>query len=286
MNFPNGTTEHPINKSGEKDFSIARKKVCFFPYIGGKFNLLKILIPLIPPHEIYVEVFGGAASLLLNKPPSRIEVYNDVDGELVNLFMVVRDRPKDFVGRFRLLVYSRELYMRWLRGRPPKDPVERAVRFYYIMRCSFGGNYGASWAFKRKAHKHAPDIFWSSLERIEQIAKRLKSTYIDALDFRMCIRNWDTPDTLFFCDPPYYGLDYYRHSFSAQDHRDLRKVLGETKGKWLLTYGEHPEIRRLYRGFCFQEARQLRSSNLVKDGGKRTHFTNLVIANYPLKGRS
>ena len=74
-------------------------RLCFFPYIGGKYNLLKTLAPLIPPHEIYVEVFGGAANLLLNKPPSPVEVYNDVDGEIVNLFLVVRDSPKDFVER-------------------------------------------------------------------------------------------------------------------------------------------------------------------------------------------
>jgi len=257
-------------------------RTCFFPLIGGKFNLLKALQPLVPPHRIYVEVFGGAANMLLNKPPSPVEVYNDIDSDLVNLFLVIRDRREEFVERFKLVLYSRGLYKKWFDEPTPEDAVERAVHFYYIMRCSFGGNYGASWAFKRKAHKHAPDIFWSSMERIEQIAQRLKSAYIDALDFRICFRNWDTPETFFFCDPPYYGLDYYRHNFSEQDHRDLRKVLGETKGKWLLTYGEHPEIRRLYHGFSFQEARQLRSSNLVKDGGKRTHFTNLVIANYPL----
>ena len=75
------------------------------------------------------------------------------------------------------------------------------------------------------------------------------------LCFRMCFRNWDTPETL-FCDPPYYGLDYYRHNFSEQDHRDLRGVLEKTEGRWLLTYGDHPEVRRLYEGFkkvCEQE---------------------------------
>ena len=224
-------------------------RTCFFPLIGGKFNLLKALQPLAPPHHIYVEVFGGAANLLLNKPPSPVEVYNDIDSDLVNLFLVIRDRRKEFVERFKLVLYSRGLYKRWFDEPMPEDAVERAVRFYYIMRCSFGGNYGASWAFKRKAHKHAPDIFWSSIGKIEEIAYRLKSAYIDALDFRICFRNWDTPETFFFCDPPYYGLDYYRHNFSEQDHRDLRGVLEKTEGRWLLTYGDHPEVRRLYEDF-------------------------------------
>ena len=261
-------------------------KLCFFPCIGGKYNLLKALLPLIPEHHIYVEVFGGAANLLLNKPPSPVEVYNDIDGELVNLFLVVRDRREDFADRFRLIHYSRGIFNKWSEEAWPKDPVERAARFYYIARCSFSGKQGdaASWGFKRHAHKHAPDIFWTSLDKTEQIAQRLKSAYIDALDFRKCFRNWDTPETFFFCDPPYYGLDYYRHNFSEHDHEDLRKILGEVEGKWLLTYGDRPEIRRLYQGFHIKEASQLRTASHVGEGKNRTYFTNLIIANYPLPG--
>ena len=84
-------------------------RLCFFPYIGGKYNLLKALLPLVPSHHIYVEVFGGAANLLLNKPPSPVEVYNDVDGDIVNLFSVVRDRRDEFIRRFKLVLYSQDL---------------------------------------------------------------------------------------------------------------------------------------------------------------------------------
>jgi len=74
-------------------------RLCFFPYIGGKYNLLKALLPLVSRHHIYVEVFGGAANLLFNKPPSPVEVYNDVDGDIVNLFCVVRDHRDEFAER-------------------------------------------------------------------------------------------------------------------------------------------------------------------------------------------
>jgi len=85
---------------------------CFIPLIGGKFNLLKTLLPLVPPHHIYVEVFGGGANMLLNKPPSPVEVYNDIDSESGEPVLVIRDRRKEFVERFRLILYSRGLYKR------------------------------------------------------------------------------------------------------------------------------------------------------------------------------
>jgi len=258
-------------------------RLCFFPYIGGKYNLLKALLPLVPPHHIYVEVFGGAANLLFNKPLSPVEVYNDVDGDIVNLFCVVRDRRDEFVERFRGILYSRRLYLNWVEEPPPKDPVERAARFYYVLRCSFSGTLDRGWGFKRKAHKHAPEVFWSALEKTELITQRLKNCYIDCLDFRLCFRNWDTPETFFFCDPPYYGLDYYRHNFSEQDHRDLRRILGETEGKWLLTYNDHPEIRGLYDGFHIREASQTLTASKTESGGSRSSFTNLIITNYEVR---
>jgi len=120
-------------------------RLCFFPYIGGKYNLLKALLPLVPRHHIYVEVFGGAANLLFNKPPSPVEVYNDIDSDLVNLFLVVRDRPKDFVERFKLVLYSRGLYKKWFNEPLPEDLVERAACFYYLVR-SLVGTFSKGWA--------------------------------------------------------------------------------------------------------------------------------------------
>jgi len=102
------------------------------------------------------------------------------------------------------------------------------------------------------------------------------------LDFRTCLKNWDTPKTLFFCDPPYYGLQYYRHNFSESDHTDLHDILEKISGKILLTYNDHPKIRELYADFHIAEAKQTRMAELVRDGGKRNRFVNLIITNYRL----
>lgn len=261
------------------------KKICFIPYIGGKFNMLKYLLPLIPPHEIYVEVFGGAASLLLNKKPSEVEVYNDIDGDLVNLFRVVRDQPQDFIKRFKYLLYSRELYTtfsnQWFNGKIPKDAVERAVRFYYLLRCSFSGAIFRGWSFAHKGAK--PSRLFRSLDKIPLISERLRNIYVDHLDFRKCIKNWDSPKTFFFLDPPYYGLQYYRREFSEKDHIDLRKILSKkVKGKWLLTYNDHQKIREWYKEFDMINCKVVLASSKVKRT-RRKHFNNLIIANYPLK---
>jgi DNA adenine methylase len=255
-------------------------KLCFFPYIGGKFNLLKTLIPLIPPHKVYVEVFGGGGSLLLNKQPSKVEVFNDIDGDLINLFIVVRNEPREFIKKFRWLLYSRELNRKWSRDLEAKDSIERAIRFYYVIRSSFSGNWGAGWSIKG----NKPQTFFNSLKRIDLIAKRLRNVHIENLDFRNCIKTWDSKNTFFFLDPPYYGKHRYRYNLSTKDHQDLRKILGNVKGKWLLTYNDHPKVRALYKGFKIQKVIMHKTSSLVNSPQKREKFTNLIIRNYEIRG--
>src|SRR3989304_4290570 len=119
------------------------RQLSLISWMGGKQRLVKQLLTLIPEHNVYCEVFGGGAALFLNKPPSHVEVLNDIDGNLVNLFMVVRDRTREFHAALQKLPYSRELYETWrqpfLKGRTnePADPVERAARFYYVIRSAF-----------------------------------------------------------------------------------------------------------------------------------------------------
>lgn len=253
--------------------------VCFFPYIGGKFYLLKKLVQLIPEHETYVEVFGGAGTLLLNKPPNRVEVFNDIDGDLIDLFIVVRDKPEEFVRKFRWLLYSRELNRLWSRDIETNDPVERAARFYYVIRSSFSGSWGAGWSFTR----NKPQSFFNSLETIDLIAKRLKRVHIENLDFRKCIKIWDSPSTFFFLDPPYFDKHQYRKNLTTQDHLDLRDILGKVNGKWLLTYNDHPKIRELYKSFKIQKAMMIKTASLAESGSQRKRFANLIITNYLVK---
>jgi len=254
-----------------------------FPYLGGKQALSRRLLPLIPPHRIYCEPFGGAASLLFAKPRSPVEVYNDLDGELVNLFLVVRDHPREFRERARFILYSRELYRRWRRefkgGKAPVDPVERAFRFWYCLWATYGADLGSKgWAFSRRGNPRGDRAF-RKIEEIEAFSERLKGVYIDHLDFRACFRNWDGPDTFFYVDPPYFGLEPYRVPFSERDHKDLAEILRGARGKWLLTINDHPFIWNLYKGFMAAKATTKIYVEKIM-GRSRQPFPHLIIINY------
>ena len=242
------------------------------------------LLLLIPEHTAYVEVFGGAAALLLNKPPSPIEVYNDYDSELVNLFEVIRDDVDAFLKRADFLLYSRELYTRWQadleEGKLPEDRVERAVRFWYVIRSAFGAHPDKGWAFQRAQPRSSARVVQNALTNIRTIHERLKPVEIDHLDFRRCIRNRDATSTLLFLDPPYLETEGYRvGTFTLQDQCDLAQILCNVKSKWLLTIGDHPIIRKLYRDFDKTVLNSSISCQKVITG-KRRSMRNLVIHNY------
>ena len=260
----------------------------FFPYLGGKHFLVKHLLRLVPPHKVYVEVFGGAAALLFAKERSPHEVYNDLDSNLYNLFIVVRDRRKEFVKKLEWVPYSRELYQRWTKDLDAGrilDPVERAVAFCYCMRAAFSGRWRAGWAFSRSGSDRAK--IWAKFpEAVESIAERISAVNVDHKDFRACIKTWDTSETFFFLDPPYLDTLQARTviSFTEQDHKDLAEILSHIKGKWLLTYNDHPLIRRLYDDskFIVRRIRCQLASRKWGQGPRRAALVNLVIRNYDL----
>ena len=258
----------------------SRFKIRFLQYIGGKSMLVRSLLPLIPPHKCYVEVFGGGAQLLFAKEPSKVEIYNDIDGRLVNLFRVARDHSQEFQRRLEQLPYSRRIHEE-LRTEPETgDLLEDAVRFYYVTRGSFGGEYGTGWSYGTV--KNEAKQYFAVMSQLGLVSKRLENVQIEELDFRECIKRYDRPWTLFFCDPPYYGVKAYKYSFNEKDHEDLAKLLRRVKGKWLLTYNDHPRIRHLYAGFPLLVKKLSIHGALVKDKKSRRTWDQLIITNYEL----
>jgi DNA adenine methylase len=222
-------------------------------WAGGKGKQLNDLIPLIPRSKIYVEPFGGGASVLLNRSRSEIEVYNDLDGGLVNLFEVVRDDDK--FDEFRRLLdftpYSREEFERCLSWEGIADPVRRAVAFYTVLNQSISGKRLArkgDWA--RGRLDNLAERWYLRQEKLAAIHERIKHVQIEARDALDILQEWDTPDTVFYCDPPYIletrsQKKYYAVEPGDEYHTELVDVLLNVKGMVVLSGYDHPIYYRL-----------------------------------------
>jgi DNA adenine methylase len=223
-----------------------------FPYPQGKYHLVKRLLELIPPHDIYVEVFGGAATLLFTKSPSKLEVYNDINSELVNFFRVLRDDEKWQKLQEKLLLtpYSREEFKLALQPAEELDEIERARRFFVRIQMSFGGK-GETFGYTRIAQKNKTLTYFNKIANFEFFHNRIRSVIIENLDFEDVFKRYDTPNTFFFCDPPYidHGIKskILNLEMSLEDHKRLVHTILQAKGKVLLLGYPHPVYKELER---------------------------------------
>lgn len=220
-------------------------------YHGGKFRLSGWIISHFPNHETYVEPFGGGASVLLQKVPSRMEIYNDLDGEVVNFFEVLRDQQlaEKLAEQIEFTPYAREEFLN--ARAETNDKVELARRLVVRAQMGFGsaGATKGNTGFRLDTARGGSDIvtIWQRQpEIILQAAARLKKVLIENRDAIKVIQDHDREDTLFFVDPPYVldtrnmGGKAYRHEMTNTDHEQLISVLKDCKGKVILCGYEHP----------------------------------------------
>jgi len=218
-----------------------------FPYVGGKTRLVDWINEHLPDHMVYVEPFGGSASVLLNKPRSDIEVYNDLDGDVVQFFEVVRDRPDDLAEWARRTPYSEELHTEWVQafysGERPDDPVERAGRFLFLRYTQYAGKYEGPSGFKRDTPRTrvGESTTWKSVpDRVDEVCERLQGVSIQNRDFAEVIDHYDDDNVVFYVDPPYLGKE---HSYRVTDfdHADLAAALEGIDGYALVSYTDRPD---------------------------------------------
>ena len=208
-------------------------------YLGGKWLLAPWIISHFPSHRTYAEPFGGVASVLLRKPRSRAEIYNDADGEIVNLFRVLRSpvESRELVRTVRLTPFSRHEYETafLLSG----DPIEQARRTLVKSAMGFGSNSvqrrtGFRPGYTRQGQTPAGD--WSNLPgSMTQIIERLRGVIVEERPALEIIHRYDSADTLFYVDPPYVhatrGDDSrYRLEMSDDDHREMAATLRRARG--------------------------------------------------------
>ena len=193
---------------------------------------------------VYVEVFGGGGSVLLNKERSVREVLNDANGNLINLYRVVREHPDELKDRLLYVMHNREdfkIAQRRLAQFPYKDDILRAADFYQVIRQSYAGNGKQFCAVARS--------MWAGFPAIDRVAGRLQGVTLEKEDFGVIFQRYDSPTTVFYIDPPYFFTeDYYPGNiFLRSDHQRLAAILLHAEGLWLLSYNLCPEVLELYR---------------------------------------
>lgn len=224
------------------------KAIPLIPWIGGKRRLAKRLLPVFPDHSCYVEPFCGAAALFFMKDPVDAEVLNDINGDLVSLYRVVKHHLDEFVRHFRWALSSREIYG-WLNATPVETltDIQRAARFYYLQKLGFGGKVeGRTFG---TATTSRPRL---NLLRIEEDLSaahlRLSRAYIEHLEWSECIRRYDRPHTLFYCDPPYWGTEGYGVGFPLEEYDRMAELAMSIQGKMVITVNDIPEMRKAFAG--------------------------------------
>lgn len=218
-------------------------------WFGGKGRMLAKLLPLLPKARIYVEPFGGGASVLLAREPAQLDVYNDLDGALHEFFHTLSN-PRLFAAfkrRVEPLPHSRRLYNESLRRWRDQDfrcALDRVVAWYVVARQSFGGRFGQGWGCTGTSRTNTPLSWRNAVRALPEVHDRLQTTQIECDDWRRILPRHDTPDTLFYCDPPYPLISRksggYAHELSDHDHEELVAVLLVVRGMVACSSYESP----------------------------------------------
>lgn len=247
------------------------------PYSGGKVRLSKKLIKWFPEHTLYIEPFAGSLSVLFAKKPSHTEVVNDLDGDLVNFYRVVRQNSTEFRRMVHFTPYSRELYNELIETKDQyTTQVERAWYYYTMKRMAWMND--AKKDTIRVDTKGADPLLMHAIEKYAWVfADRLNSVYIEHRSFERIITQWDRPYAFFYCDPPYYGTeDVYNVEFTKMHHMKLAEMLNSISGKAMVSYYDEPWLNKLYKKWN-------KESFTIKSRGGKEDKAEVIYYNYELK---
>lgn len=249
----------------------------FMGWIGGKKLLRKEIVNRFPETKIkrYVEVFGGAAWVLFYKERhAEIEVYNDINSDLVNLFKCIKFHCQELQRELKYMLNSRELFEAFRKSYDVAGmtDIQRAARFFMLIKTSYGADRRTYGCVKK-------DVLVMN-QYLEDIEKRLSKVIIENKSFDKLICTQDRADTLFYLDPPYYGTEkYYNTGFSETEHIQLSSLLKQIKGKFILSYNDCEYIRNLYEGFNIDTVE--RNNNLTaRYDNKSNRYKEVIIKNY------
>ena len=246
-------------------------KLIAFGWYGGKFSHLDWLLPLLPQATHFCDVFGGSASVLINRHPAPVETYNDLDSELVNFFRVLRNDQEALIKQIGLTPFSREELALASTRQPGLSDLERARRFFVCARQvrtglaqrASGGRWAHCLLTSRAGMAGAVSRWLGSVDDLAEIAQRLLRVQIENASALEVIERYDSSETLFYCDPPYpHGSrgdsQAYLHEMTDDQHRQLSEVLHRVQGKVVLSSYHCDLMNELYHDWHFVEAPEKR----------------------------
>ena len=255
------------------------------PWYGGKFELSKKLVPMLPSHERYFEVFAGGLSMFFRKNKCTWNVVNDLDNDVVNLYISVVEEFEAFKEFVYWYPRSRALFLEIKdeikQGKEIEMPdPRRAARYFYVIRTAFNKNpYGS--------FSKSPKKDWGTklIEELKYSRSYFDGVTIENLDFRELLKRYPPRDVdLWYMDPPYVVAgergDYYVHDFTDEDHEGILEVCDEIDtagGKFMVSYDDRNRIRELFSNYNVGEVTTKYAGNLSK---RNTVIKELVITNY------
>jgi DNA adenine methylase len=251
----------------------------FLSYLGGKSLLAGKIAPLVPEHICYCEVFAGAAWMLFKKEPSKVEIINDINKDLVTLYRVIKNHMEEFIRYLKWILVARDEFERFVAENPETlTDIQRAVRFYYLIRCGYASRVvkpTLSVSTLRRAHFNIVRLE----EELSIVYFRLARVYVENKPYKEVMERYDKEHTFFYIDPPYYGCeDYYGEGiFSRDDFSGLRDICARLKGKFIMSINDVPAIRSLFKGFRIES---VATTYNVAGAHKKKKVNELLVMNY------
>lgn len=273
LNLPLNLGDDPVTARTQP----LKRLICFGWY-GGKFNHLKWLLPLLPSTNHYCEVFAGSAAVLLNREPSPVETYNDIDGDVANFFRVLRDNKDELIYAIGLTPFSREEFQ--LAVSNHKDgltDVERARRFFVrarqvrtgLAQTASNGRWANCKNTSRAGMSGAVSRWLGSVDGLAEVAVRLLRVQIENDTAINVIKRYDSENTLFYCDPPYPhesrgDVKAYVYEMTNLEHRELAKTLRNARGKVAISGYRCDLMDELYKDWRCAEAPEKKCHSIKK----------------------
>lgn len=253
-------------------------------YYGGKQSMVKDILPLIPQHNTYTEVFLGGAAIFFAKPNSAIEVINDLNGNVANFYEVTKTDFERLKRLISVTIHSFQVYKdaTLIYNNPHLfSRVRRAWAFWVCCNMSYGSSPGGGWAFqKNDKNRCAKKLINAAISFSEQFNERLKSVSVECNDALSVIKRFDDIDTFHYIDPPYYNSNMGHYGgYTEADFKDLLNVLSQPiKGKFLLSSYDSDVLREYVSANGWHQ--KFIEKNLSMSKGKRK--VEVLTANYAI----